>query len=318
MNIAFQHPEREQHDQCDMLFDELVYYEMPPSPLSTPPSSPPKSPIDSILDEVLSMHDQFESNPVSPASQYSTDDNFMNISPSHQNYVDYEVYKNQNFGMDSTKNETTQTNFGKQMEYFAHDAPESPNAIKTAQVPFEVQQHNQELLVDEHIDDDVNCSTKLEQQYQPDTVNLICKPNHKDMSTFASRMQDSNHFLQNSETGEIYQVYFVPQDFSPKQEISTGTTIVKENRPSLAPLSPCNSTSTIGSPIPEKQMRKRSQNKMSSKKYREKVKNKEKNLLESVDALHDKKRSIELELAKTKAVNSYLVDQLRAKFGQFL
>ena len=46
-------------------------------------------------------------------------------------------------------------------------------------------------------------------------------------------------------------------------------------------------SATIGSPIPEKQMRKRSQNKMSSKKYREKVKNKEKNLLESVDALHD-------------------------------
>ena len=50
--------------------------------------------------------------------------------------------------------------------------------LETAQVPFEVQQHNQELLVDEHIDDDVNCSTKLEQQNQPDTVNLICKPNH--------------------------------------------------------------------------------------------------------------------------------------------
>ena len=37
--------------------------------------------------------------------------------------------------------------------------------------------------------------------------------------------------------------------------------------------------------------------------------------MKSLDELNQKKRTIELDLAKTKAVNSFLVDQLRVKFG---
>lgn len=68
-------------------------------------------------------------------------------------------------------------------------------------------------------------------------------------------------------------------------------------------------------PVVERQQRKRKSNKESSRRYREKVKNRQADLIKSLDELIQKKRSIELDLAKTKAVNSFLVDQLRAKFS---
>jgi len=71
-------------------------------------------------------------------------------------------------------------------------------------------------------------------------------------------------------------------------------------------------------PIVERQQRKRKSNKESSRRYREKVKNRQADLMKSLDELVAKKRTIELDLAKTKAVNSFLVDQLRAKFGGIL
>lgn len=71
-------------------------------------------------------------------------------------------------------------------------------------------------------------------------------------------------------------------------------------------------------PTIERQQRKRKSNKESSRRYREKVKNRESDLIKSLDELIQKKRTIELDLAKTKAVNGFLVDQLRAKFGHIL
>jgi len=68
-------------------------------------------------------------------------------------------------------------------------------------------------------------------------------------------------------------------------------------------------------PVVERQQRKRKSNKESSRRYREKVKNRQTDLMKSLDELNQKKRTIELDLAKTKAVNSFLVDQLRVKFG---
>merc|ERR1712168_1755923 len=68
---------------------------------------------------------------------------------------------------------------------------------------------------------------------------------------------------------------------------------------SVAPGSPDQSPDTE-----ERLSRKRCQNKQSSKRYRQKIKNK-------------KKRELELELASTKAVNKFLVDSLKQKFGIF-
>lgn len=88
--------------------------------------------------------------------------------------------------------------------------------------------------------------------------------------------------------------------------------------PSVGPLSPATSISTVGSPNPDKAARKRVQNKASSRRYREKVKDRENLMFEAIETLQNRKRIIELELAKTKAVNSFLVDQLKQKFGAVL
>lgn len=68
-------------------------------------------------------------------------------------------------------------------------------------------------------------------------------------------------------------------------------------------------------PAKERQQRKKQSNKESSRRYRQKVKNRQNDLLSSLEGLTQKKRAIEIDLAKTKAVNSFLVEQLRAKFG---
>jgi hypothetical protein len=88
--------------------------------------------------------------------------------------------------------------------------------------------------------------------------------------------------------------------------------------PSVGPLSPATSISTVDSPNPDKAARKRVQNKASSKRYREKIKDRENSMFEAIETLQNRKRIIELELAKTKAVNSFLVDQLKQKFGAVL
>jgi len=68
-------------------------------------------------------------------------------------------------------------------------------------------------------------------------------------------------------------------------------------------------------PAKERQQRKKQSNKESSRRYRQKIKNRQNDLLSSLEELTQKKRAIEMDLAKTKAVNSFLVEQLRTKFG---
>merc|ERR1711933_496418 len=70
-------------------------------------------------------------------------------------------------------------------------------------------------------------------------------------------------------------------------------------------------------PAKERQQRKKQSNKESSRRYRQKVKNRQNDLLSSLEELTQKKRAIELDLAKTKAVNSFLVEQLRNLEEQF-
>lgn len=88
--------------------------------------------------------------------------------------------------------------------------------------------------------------------------------------------------------------------------------------PPETPPTPVKSSRKTKLPTIERQQRKRKSNKESSRRYREKVKSRQADLIKSLDALIAKKRTIELDLAKTKAVNSFLVDQLRAKFGPIL
>jgi len=71
-------------------------------------------------------------------------------------------------------------------------------------------------------------------------------------------------------------------------------------------------------PAAERAARKRNSNKESSRRYRQKIKSRQNDLLSSLDQLTEKKRAIEMDLAKTKAVNSFLVDQLREKFGPLM
>jgi len=104
----------------------------------------------------------------------------------------------------------------------------------------------------------------------------------------------------------------------PEEEVFELNSEMKSSPVSIGPLSPATSISTVGSPNPDKAARKRVQNKASSKRYREKVRNKENSLFEAIESLQKRKRHIELELATTKAVNSFLVDQLKQKFGSVL
>lgn len=92
--------------------------------------------------------------------------------------------------------------------------------------------------------------------------------------------------------------------------------------PSAGPLTPPPSVPSVseGSPMDvnqERIVRKRSQNKESSKKYRQKIKNKNQALYDAVDALIKKKRDLDVELASTKAVNKFLEDSIKQKFGIF-
>lgn len=88
--------------------------------------------------------------------------------------------------------------------------------------------------------------------------------------------------------------------------------------PVAAPFKPKARTRTAATSLDERKQRKRNSNMMSSRKYRQKIKNKESDLLTTLNELNQKKRTIELDLAKTKAVNSFLVEQLRGKFGSLI
>jgi len=81
-----------------------------------------------------------------------------------------------------------------------------------------------------------------------------------------------------------------------------------------SPVSPEQASSPV---TDERLSRKRCQNKQSSKKYRQKIKDREQALFDAVGNLNKKKRELELELASTKAVNKFLVDSLKQKFGIF-
>jgi len=134
-----------------------------------------------------------------------------------------------------------------------------------------------------------------------------------------------------TENGEYFNVVVIPSDqipenyqmgnviFSPKRE---ETKMEFMSSPlSAAPLTPPASVAPVSpeqSPVTEERLsRKRCQNKQSSKRYRQKIKNKEQALFDAVGDLNKKKRELELELASTKAVNKFLVDSLKQKFGIF-
>lgn len=88
--------------------------------------------------------------------------------------------------------------------------------------------------------------------------------------------------------------------------------------PVVAPFKPKSRGRAAATSLDERKQRKRNSNMMSSRKYRQKIKNKESDLLTTLNELNQKKRTIELDLAKTKAVNSFLVEQLRGKFGSLI
>lgn len=133
-----------------------------------------------------------------------------------------------------------------------------------------------------------------------------------------------------TENGEYFNVVVIPSDqlpenyrmgnviFSPKRE-DTKMEFMSSPLSSAAPLTPPASVAPVSpEPVTEERVsRKRCQNKQSSKRYRQKIKNKEQALFDAVGDLNKKKRELELELASTKAVNKFLVDSLKQKFGIF-
>lgn len=136
-----------------------------------------------------------------------------------------------------------------------------------------------------------------------------------------------------TENGEYFNVVVIPSDqlpenyrmgnviFSPKREDTKMECMSSPLSSSAAPLTPPASVAPVSpeqSPVTEERVsRKRCQNKQSSKRYRQKIKNKEQALFDAVGDLNKKKRELELELASTKAVNKFLVDSLKQKFGIF-
>jgi len=134
-----------------------------------------------------------------------------------------------------------------------------------------------------------------------------------------------------TENGEYFNVVVIPSDQVP-ENYQMGNVIFSPKRDetkmefmpsplSAAPLTPPASVAPVSpeqSPVTEERLsRKRCQNKQSSKRYRQKIKNKEQALFDAVGDLNKKKRELELELASTKAVNKFLVDSLKQKFGIF-
>jgi len=134
-----------------------------------------------------------------------------------------------------------------------------------------------------------------------------------------------------TENGEYFNVVVIPSDQVP-ENYQMGNVIFSPKRDetkmefmpspmSAAPLTPPASVAPVSpeqSPDTEERLsRKRCQNKQSSKRYRQKIKNKEQALFDAVGDLNKKKRELELELASTKAVNKFLVDSLKQKFGIF-
>jgi len=139
-----------------------------------------------------------------------------------------------------------------------------------------------------------------------------------------------------TENGEYFNVVVIPSDqvpenckmgnviFSPKRDMDTKVEYISSPM-SATPLTPPASIAPVSpeeipvspSVTEERLSRKRCQNKVSSKKYRQKIKNKEQALYDAVEDLNKKKRELELELASTKAVNKFLVDSLKQKFGIF-
>lgn len=140
-----------------------------------------------------------------------------------------------------------------------------------------------------------------------------------------------------SDNGEYFNVVVIPSDqvpenyqmgnviFSPKRETSeTKMDFMPSPLSAALPLTPPASVASpvspeqASSPVTDERLsRKRCQNKQSSKKYRQKIKDREQALFDAVGNLNKKKRELELELASTKAVNKFLVDSLKQKFGIF-
>jgi len=116
---------------------------------------------------------------------------------------------------------------------------------------------------------------------------------------------------------QVYQDVVEPKhelddDYRMEEEYVPVQNIQYFEQPTVSPLSEPRKRRL---PAKERQQRKKQSNKESSRRYRQKVKNRQNDLLSSLEELTQKKRAIELDLAKTKAVNSFLVEQLRAKFG---
>jgi hypothetical protein len=135
-----------------------------------------------------------------------------------------------------------------------------------------------------------------------------------------------------TQNGEYFNVVVIPSNQLPEnyqfgnvcftpQAMSCDTKIEHQSPPpSVGPPTPPSAapepTTPERSPVAQESLaRKRGQNKRSSKKYRQKIKNKEQALFDAVGDLNKKKRELELELASTKAVNKFLVDSLKQKFG---
>lgn len=111
---------------------------------------------------------------------------------------------------------------------------------------------------------------------------------------------------------EAYEERYVSNDFFMADE-SEATIVKVADSPVEKPR-----RGRARAPAAERAARKRNSNKESSRRYRQKIKSQQNDLLSSLDQLSKKKRAIEMDLAKTKAVNSFLVDQLREKFGPLM
>jgi len=258
----------------------------PKSPISeenypVSPNSIVENDVDAILDEVLSMHDSL-STPPSPKSTFSDDQITQNGAEL--------TTEGQNVFLPNM--ETT---------FVSQELKEQPS---------------------QPIDFDIT----NEQEQQQGTIRTVMAENGE---YFNVVVIPSDQVPQNYELGNVI--------FSPKPEISSDTKMEFISSPlqsqaiellsetdSTGPMTPPPSNAQSGSISPsqspvseEKLSRKRCQNKQSSKRYRQKIKNKEQALFDAVGDLNKKKRELELELASTKAVNKFLVDSLKQKFGIF-
>lgn len=165
---------------------------------------------------------------------------------------------------------------------------------------------------------------------EPDNRPIITQSNQEQLpkqGTINTVMTDSGEYfnvvvIPSDQLPENYQmgnVIFSPKRDAPETKMEFMSSPLSSALPltppaSVAPVSPVEETSSVAE---DRLSRKRVQNKQSSKKYRQKIKNKEQALFDAVGDLNKKKRELELELASTKAVNKFLVDSLKQKFGIF-